>query len=138
MIKRIFFTAVSFFVILSMFIGIASCAGDDGNYDYVQTNEVSISGMESSYNVEQFANLIITPNLISSGNFDVNDYEYLWYIYMIKGTDDPDTLSHERNLNAVINGSPGEYNLVYQVKDKQTGLFYMQCSNVHVVNSFST
>ena len=90
MIKRIFFTAVSFFVILSMFIGIASCAGDDGNYDYVQTNEVSISGMESSYNVEQFANLIITPNLISSGNFDVNDYEYLWYIYMIKGTDDPD------------------------------------------------
>jgi hypothetical protein len=137
MIKRIFFTAVSFFVILSMFIGIASCAGDDGNYDYVQTNEVSISGMESSYNVEQFANLIITPNLISSGNFDVNDYEYLWYIYMIKGTDDPDTLSHERNLNAVINGSPGEYNLVYQVKDKQTGLFYMQCSNVHVVNSFS-
>ena len=71
MIKRIFFTAVSFFVILSMFIGIASCAGDDGNYDYVQTNEVSISGMESSYNVEQFANLIIICQLDNKPQSDI-------------------------------------------------------------------
>ena len=114
-----------------------ACASDEGNYDYTQSNDLTISGLESSYTVEQFTSLSIHPNITGTQGFDSSNYDYVWYIYQVNGNGDIDTLSTEKDLDAEINLSPKDYDLIFQVKDKQTGVFYMQRTDVTVVNSYS-
>lgn len=132
--KNIFSLAL---VTVCLTVFFTACASDEGNYDYTKSNDLTITGLESSYTVEQFNSLSIHPSITGTQGFDSSNYEYVWYIYQISGTADPDTLSNEKDLDAVINLSPKEYNLVFQAKDKQTGVFYMARTDVTVVNSYS-
>ena len=118
----------------------ASCASDEGNYDYQELNSLSISGVEEKYEVEQFSTLEITPTLTGSKSFNADDYEYLWYVYLYNDFTGnmPDTLSHEMTLKAEIAKSPSsEYCLVFQVKEKSTGLTTLTRSDLTVVNTYS-
>ena len=131
--KRIIFS-------LSILALLASCAEDKGNYDYSETNELSFAGIESSYELEQFSELSITPTITGSLSYNEADYDYLWYIYKVNGraSEQPDTLSHEKNLTATISKAPGSsYRLMYEVTDRTTGRRYFSKSDVSVVNTYS-
>ena len=57
----------------------ASCYEDEGNYDYHAINEVSISEIPSTVEVDRLETLSLTPTLEGSvyGD-DESQYEYQW------------------------------------------------------------
>ncbi len=114
-----------------------ACADDNGNYDYSELNQLTISGIESNYTAEQFEPFQISTRIDGTLGYKENDYDYLWYIYVVNGLNSPDTLSYEKDLNVKLNMSPGEYDLVYTVTNKETGVFAQYRSEVLIVNSFS-
>lgn len=116
----------------------AACASDDGNYDYHEVNDLTISGMESSYEVEQFTNLTIKPQISGTLSYNESDYDFAWYVYQFNSTMVPDTLSHEKDLNVDISLTPSSnYALVLQIDDKVTGRRTIQRADLTVVNSYS-
>lgn len=136
--KTIIFSAfVSILATTQLFM---SCASDDGNYDYKELNTLAISGVEKQYEVEQFSTLEITPAITGSQSFSPGGYDFLWCLYregnFIENT--MDTLSHEMALKAEIAYAPGsDYSLVFQVKDKSTGVATILRTSLTVVNSYS-
>ncbi len=136
--KDLLFTGFISCLFIFVSSAIMSCAEDEGNYDYTELNELSIAGIESMYNVEQFTNLNIDPQITGSEGFNADDYEYLWYIFKAYDREiEADTLSHDIILSVPVNNSPNMYTLVFKVINKKTGLFKMQQCNVNVVNTLS-
>ena len=113
-----------FAMLITIMVFLYSCSEDKGNYDYIELNDVEISGIDENYTVEQFSTLSISPNL--TFNLDENEdmLEYLWYIYPSKRLNSADTLSFERNLNVKVESVPETYIAVYKVTNKETGVFY--------------
>lgn len=120
-------------------IAMQSCASDEGNYDYKTLNTLDISGVESKYEIEQFSTLELTPVIKGSQSYNADDYDYLWFLYMINERTGamPDTLSHELHLKAEIAKSPESYCLVFQAKEKSTGIITRKRITLNVVNTYS-
>lgn len=119
---------------------LASCASDDGNYEYTTLNELTITGIEESYEIEQFTQLEITPTITGTLSYNEADYEYLWYLFIVNDRSgaDADTLSREKNLNVMISKSPSDdYSIVFQVKEKSSGRITMSQIDLQVVNTYS-
>ncbi len=136
-LSKTYKTVVNTAILLGMAYGSCcclSCASDDGVYDYTQRNELTIS-MEND-TVEQFTNLVVTPKITSTGNYNAADYTYLWYMWDANDVD-PDTLSTERDLNVPINVSAGNYHFALEIRDKEGKLAGVGMSDLLVINSFS-
>lgn len=114
-----------------------SCADDEGNYDYTDVNQLTISGIQDNYEVEQFTELSITPTITGSLSFNESDYSYTWFIYKTNSTEAPDTVSHEKNLNISVAKAPTSYRLMFEVKENETGRITYYRSNMTVVNTYS-
>lgn len=114
-----------------------ACTEDKGNYDYVSLNDLTITGIEDTYTVEQNEHLSISVDIKGTEGFDVARYDYLWYAWRVNNPAAPDTLSHEKDLSADVSIAVGEYDLRYIVKDKETGVSYTRRVDLNVVNSFS-
>lgn len=71
--------------------GVVSCYEDKGNYDYKEINEISISGIQESYERMKWQDLRITPQL----SFSLHENDSLTYCWEIDGR----TVSTERNLD---------------------------------------
>lgn len=120
---------------------LSACLEDKGNDIYVELNDLTIGEMRDT-TVEQFTRLQITPNLTTrNGDFNPDNYEYLWHMYIIYGSGNPtssDTLSFEKDLDVEITAIPGEYYLIYEVTDKETGVCYLNdLTMITVINSYS-
>ena len=120
---------------------LASCLEDKGNELYIELNDVTVERIRDT-TVEQFTRLKIEPEITTStGEFDEENYTYLWYMYTtwVGTPTSADTLSLEKNLDVEINSIPGEYSLVFKITDKETGVMYTteQVALVTVVNSYS-
>ncbi len=119
-----------------------ACLEDKGNDVYRGLNDVTIGNIENR-TVEQFAHLQITPEItVSDGNFNPENYTYLWHMYVTYGSTNPrtsDTLSFEKDLDVEVTSIPGDYSLILEVKDKDTGIQYMPArrTQITVVNSYS-
>ena len=120
-----------------MALAFSSCASDEGNYDYTSIAQPDIQGVEETYNMEQGETLEINPTVsLPQGSSD-QDYDYMWFIFKTNSAALPDTLSHEKNLKATVNLAPSEYDLIYRITNKQSGLFTQAKANINVANSYS-
>ena len=121
---------------------LSACLEDKGNDVYVELNDVTISGLPFETTVEQFTRLQINPVITTkNGDFNPENYDYLWHMYVTYGSSNPttsDTLSFEKDLNVEVSSIPGGYTLVFEVTDKETGIKYLtRNSYVTVINSYS-
>lgn len=110
------------FVVLVAAIVVSSCMSDEGNYEYQEINEVTIDGLEASYEYLQLDNFNITPEL--SFTKDSGNYAYSWEALQRNslGGDINILLSTNRNLTERITLTPGFYNVYYTVKDLVTNV----------------
>ena len=96
-----------------------ACFEDDNKYEYVKLDEIVIEGIERSY-VRKSHQDILSTSVRTDG-----------IIYK------PDTIGREKNLNYEVMEDPGTYYLVFNVKDKKTGVTTVCRStlNVETLNS---
>lgn len=115
------------------------CVEDKGSYDYVELNELTISGMEKAYVVEQLTNVKIIPEItLDVGEFNPDNYTYVWVLYSLYSNPfDADTISREKDLDIEIMALTKTYKLHYEVKNKESGLIYTKSADFTVINSFS-
>lgn len=119
---------------------VASCASDDGNYDYHDVNELTISGIEKQYTVEQFSQLSIKPEIKGSISYDESEYDFLWYVYkeQARAGEKADTLARTCNLDVEVSKAPGsDYRLVFEALNRNTGRRAMSIADFSVINSYS-
>ena len=77
------------------FIACAFCAclEDKGNDVYRELNDVTIERIRDT-TIEQFTHLQITPEItVRNGNFNPENYTYLWHMYITYGAGNPTSLS---------------------------------------------
>lgn len=115
--------------ILSFFIAMlstASCMKDLGNYSYTPPNRITVTGIDSSYDVNYGGRLKIIPNLAFTKDQqeDTANYSYQWVIdHLVGYTMQPIVLSNSRNLDTAITQDFGNYYVYYRVTDKRTKIF---------------
>ena len=83
---------------------LASCLEDKGNELYIELNDVTVERIRDT-TVEQFTRLKIEPEITTStGEFDEENYTYLWYMYTtwVGTPTSADTLSLEKNLDVSV------------------------------------
>ena len=121
-----------------------SCYRDLGNYSYHEINEVTISEVglsDTSYICYAYVDTLhISPELTFSLDEDPNGtegrYDYLWTA-VATASNVEDTLATTRDLNWVPTYTPGNYNIFYRIKDKETGMVYLQTSGVTIRTIYS-
>lgn len=100
-----------------------ACNEDEGNYDYLALNDVTISGIEESYTVLNGTDkLEISPIITTS----MGDDSYLTYEWRVQRTNSPEinyraVVGTERDLSWEVSlPSTGEWDLVLRVTDTET------------------
>lgn len=121
--KNILFLFAVILVVL-----VAGCYDDEGSYDYQDINEVAVSGLGKEISVIYKNDTIrITPELEFSMDSTTPDrYEYEWKAVPGLSNDNPGgVIGCSRNLKYFTELFPGSYSLYLKVRDKQTGLIWM-------------
>lgn len=126
------------FVLTCLFI---SCFDDKGNYDYMDINEVKISGIDQSKYYEQIAfldTLKLYPEIEGSLYGSNEDkYQYEWKIIPLHADKDDEVdpssyvVGKEKNLEYPIELAAGNYNCSFIVLDTESNIrwhqfFYLQ------------
>lgn len=130
------FQYLSILILLSLFF--FSCYEDKGNYDYHELNQAEVSGIESGYRRDLLSQLDITPVIQSADNS--RTYNYLWLCYNTLKSDvvqKMDTLGREKDLKWTVSLDPGEYQLIFAYKDKQTDVIKYIYSKLEVEAKYS-
>ncbi|UYQ92662.1 PKD-like family lipoprotein [Chitinophaga horti] len=125
--------------IITAFTGLFSaCYKDTGNYDYKEINEVTISGIASSYTaIFGLDVLTIKPTItMTEGEADPNRFAYYWVL--CRGYTPLDTLGEGPELNYPVSATPDAYNLFLRIKDKQTGVTWQKGTAFTIGTRFST
>ncbi|GAA4290634.1 PKD-like family lipoprotein [Aestuariibaculum suncheonense] len=108
------------------------CVTDDTVHDFKDLNAIEIKGLDEAYQFNYLESATIEPEVIVSGQSE-NDLEYRWYMYTASTQFVADTISREKNMNAIISASPGQaYTLIYSVKDLNTGIVYKKKMSAEV------
>ncbi len=104
---------------------ISACTEDKGTYDYVEQNEVLISGISQEYVVVNGGAFSITPKVEQKILKDESVLEYLWYAYSNNSEGKLDTIATTKELKLdTLDLIPTDYVLVFRVTDTSTGIFY--------------
>lgn len=119
-----------------------ACFDDKGNYDYVEINELSVSGfgnMDTIYHLlYQVDTLRIYPTI--SGTQDSlaadDNYEFRWEIGNSIGLEKK-VIANTRRLDLPVNIRPGNYNLYFRVKDKNSDIVVSRYGSMTVSTSFT-
>ena len=121
-------------VVVLMTMAMGACYEDEGNYDYHELDEVVIdtvgANIQPQYAIMRFDTLRLQPNVFFNGkrvgNGEDAPLDYLWTIYSATtgaGTNQvTDTLSHERDLEAVISRTGGNYLVQLVVTNRNDGI----------------
>ena len=127
------------FILLLASLGFVSCVEDEGNYNYTKLNQITIEGVEASYNVlDKVDTIKIYPTIKGSILGDnLDNYEYQWHIH--EGiTDHKHTIiSNEKDLEYKVDLGVGSYTLYFTVKDKTTGLEAYTYASVKTATAIS-
>ena len=123
---------------LSACLGLVSCVKDEGSLVGVPVNEITISGLESSYAVVVGQTVLdIQPDVRGSlAGTDDSKYEYKWYVCEtdVVGENHVHTyLTNTKNLNQTIDGlAPGSYKLYFTICDKSTDVEWQASASLSV------
>jgi len=111
-------------ILLLTSLGLFSCVEDEGNYTYTSLNEITIEGLESSYNVLDKVDIIkITPTIKGSILGDnLDNYEFQWHIHEGVTEHKHTIIGNEKDLEYKVDLGIGDFTLYFTVKDKTTGL----------------
>lgn len=125
--------------IMVLWIGVIALAGcyDSGNYLYEDADKVAgvkISGLDEECTAVAMEVLKLDP--VVEGIKDDAAYEYSWYVYKPDMSENQ-VIGSEKNLNSVIGLKNGDYTLVYQVKNRQSGVSAYQKMKMTVVSKFA-
>ena len=116
-----------------------SCVEDEGNYDYTSLNEITIEGIEPSYNVLNKVDTIKISPIIKGSILEENldNYEFQWHIH--EGiTDHKHTIiGNTKDLVYNVDLGIGDYTLYFTVKDKTTGLETTAYSSIKTSTAIS-
>ncbi len=123
--KKIVYTIIVLF-------SAVGCAEDNGNYDYTELNKITIGNIEELYEVDQYDNLVIEPEL----TFDfeaLSDISYEWFV-------NNQLISTEPNCNAYMEMAPKTdmygrveaYDAVLCVTNKANNLKYYKAFQLKV------
>lgn len=142
--KELYFIAS----MLLLLIGLGSCSEDKGNYDYDWVSEASVSFGDVSKVFQVGDPLVLRPTVIfmKKGEeesavedvFSEDEYEYFWiakrYV-KAQGRIVNDTIGRERNLNYIIDLTPDEYMVEYQIYNKSQELKWLSKFEIKVTLS---
>ena len=121
------------YIIISLFfvMGMFACTNDKGNYDYLELNKITLSGLIDKYSVDQYDTLKIDDLEL---NFSVEENADLAFEWVIKtrNKDIMRVVSTERNCNGYITEAPGGYDAWLCVTDRTNDLKYYQDFTVEV------
>ena len=112
------------FIILLASLGFVSCVEDEGNYTYTELNQITIEGLEESYNVlDKVDSIKIYPTIKGTllGD-DLSNYEYQWHVHEGVGEHKHTFIGNDKDLEYKVDLGIGTYTLYFTVKDKTTGL----------------
>lgn len=111
--------------------GCVSCYEDKGDYDYKAINEISISGIQESYERMKWQDLRITPEL----KFSLHENDSLAYRWEIDGR----AVSTERNLDysVDVNIADDAYKCRYVVTNTNGNVRYFQEFELKVVTAYN-
>ncbi|WP_295123222.1 PKD-like family lipoprotein [uncultured Chitinophaga sp.] len=115
----------------------SGCYKDTGNYNYKDINEITITGMASSYSaIFSLDVLHIEPkiNMTEAGS-DPTRFSYNWVL--CKGYTPLDTLGTAPVLDYPVNISPDVYNLFLRIKDNTTGVTWQKSATLTVGTRYS-
>ena len=126
-------------ILLLTATGLFSCVEDEGNYTYSEVNQVTIEGLEESYNVLDKIDAIQIQPVIKGSILgdDLSQYEYQWHIHEGITEHIHTVISNEKDLDYKVNLGIGNYTLYFTVIDKSTGLKTMASSPVKVSTGLS-
>lgn len=102
---------------------LTSCFKDTGNYDYADSEVITIGNVQKDTTIAQFAKLTIRPEVIS--NLAEAEFEYVYWVYdKNKGTQTPDTLlvGQKDLVDYTVSLEANEYNLIFQATNVKTGV----------------
>lgn len=102
---------------------LTACVEDEGNYNYKHLNVVEIQGIEESYApLAYLDNVTISPVLSGSlAGTDLSNYDYQWHLCLNTHANHM-VISREKDLDWLVELSPGTYSLYFTVTDRATGL----------------
>lgn len=112
-----------YLILVAVCLLIQGCANDEGNYDYIDINEVEFGNINEEYNVMTNSTILeIDPVLtMTEGvNPDSERFTYEWVCVALNGT--RQTLATTRSISTVVNLPTGSYTLYLKVKDSVTDL----------------
>ena len=125
-------------ILLFFSLGFIACFEDDNNYNYAVLEDVLIEGIEEEYTKISHQDMLsITPTVTTTA-----DVEYAWELWTSIRKDGtiykPDTLAQTKDLNYEITETPGTYYLIFNVKNKLTGVTTMFQSTLKIETINST
>jgi hypothetical protein len=125
--KRFIFKYV-YFILAGMFC-CQSCYDDKGNYDYMEINGLTFSGLEKSYAIRAGEVISIKPVLEATHSGDEDDYSYEWVwvnAYYKEKRYNAYVWSRLKEWDNFAIGLPaGSYTFYYRVKDNKTGVTWL-------------
>lgn len=114
------------YLLLSLFLLTGfSCTEDPLKFDLKEIEEITISGIKTTYTVELGRNLEITPTVTAKFGLKDDQMEFIWYKYKTDGGSEADTIGHEKNLDVpIFDVEPGiSHNVILKVVNKMDGTF---------------
>ena len=103
--------------IVVFLLGMASCYDDKGNYDYSETNEITIDLRNTQYSAVAGQTINIEPVLTFARDSNETGLEFEWKL-------GNKLLSNERNLSYYVDTILKE-NCYFRVLDTKSGITYM-------------
>ena len=123
------------FLMLAFSCVVVSCHDDKGSYDYTEVNEIVIDELGDGYSmIFKKDTLKIKPKLLFSlDSLTPDRYEYEWKAVPGVASDlSSEVIGTERELKYFMELYPGSYALYLKVRDKQTGLLWMNYTSLVV------
>ena len=110
-----------------------SCYKDEGNYDYRDINEITISGIPSTYETSDGTATII-PVFASTMPLNENDLTFEW-LSLTSGQ----VFATTRNLENTPLGLSGSYHIVrYRVTDQSSGKMFDKEFTLYIRTTYTT
>lgn len=124
----------------ALLVGITSCVKDEGHYELTPINEITISGIDKTYNkISYTETLSISPEVEATiTGKDESQLEFQW---LISDANDMSIhaatpISNEKKLEFPLDIKPGKYDIYFQVTDKTSRVKWEKVCRLNTLSLF--